>query len=826
MERALSTKIDLNETWKLAWKPIGEAPDVPECASPIDAIVPGDVHVDLIRAGILPEPLVGVNAPKHEWVERAAFAYEREFVIDSDFDRAELVFEGLDCLAEVFVDGRRVGSSANAFVPHVFDVTELVEKGRTHHIRVDLETGVTWAKAQDRSPYECGDNPERIFLRKSQFSFKWDWAPRLVTCGMWRDASLRLYRRAAIRDVMLTSVFEGGAAVLTASVEAEAFEPGEYLLSLRVTLDSQTWEITKNVQLNQGVGSVELAARIDSVRRWFPAGFGDQPMYEVEVEIGAPDGSLDRRRTDYGFREVKIRQDETGEGEKTFVVNVNGTDVFCKGANWVPADSIPARVAREKYDTLISEALEANFNMFRIWGGGIYESDVFYELCDRRGVMIWHDFMFACAEYPEDRDEFLENVRDEAEKAVRRLRHHPCIALWCGNNENDWIYGRMVRGKNERLVDFHGRKIYHEVLPAICAELDPNRPYWPSSPYGGEDPNSEQMGDRHAWNVSILEPDLAARADIRNYRKDRGKFNSEYGVISYALPLTILDYTLDTKIDFSSKAYRVHDNSFNAGVAENESLTDWYLKIGFGSIPQDPATYIAQSLAYQAMGYREAISSFRIRKFDCAGSLFWMYSDCWGTLGWTIVDYYLRRKPSFYWVRKAYAPLAVFVRVEDGAARSFVVNDTLEDVPVTLALEVGDMSGTGRGVAEDLVAPANGVAAGPDIKCGKGYAFARIERDGKTLSDDLVLTHFPAEMEIPAVNVRAQTRKTENGVEVTVESDGFGHFVYLDLPDGAKPDDNYFNLLPTRPKVVTVEGVAPEQVRVGALNARCDGRGR
>ena len=816
----MAVNIDLNGIWKLTGRAIDGAPDVPECNAAIDARVPGDVHEDLMRAGLLPEPLVGANAPKHEWVERAVFTYEREFSVDPDFDRAELVFDGLDCLAEVFIDGQLVGSSANAHVPHCFDVTSFVKSGETHTLKVNIDTGVEWAKKQDPGECRCDDNIERIFLRKSQFSFKWDWAPRLVTCGIWRDAQIKLHKSVILRDVFLNPTFENVAARLEAKVQVEALTEGNYLLNLRVNRNGEVWENTQRVHLAPGTNEASASVYIDPVERWYPADYGDQALYDVQVEIGADGEIFDSHTTTYGFREIKVRQDELSDGEKSFVVNVNGIDVFCKGANWVPADSICARVSDEKYETLITEARAANFNMFRIWGGGIYEDDVFYDLCDRHGIMIWHDFMFACAEYPEDKPEFVENVRDEITKVVRRLRHHPCIALWCGNNENDWIFGFYGRGKDGKCSYFYGENLGHDVCPSICSTLDPQRFYWPSSPFGGDDPNCEQCGDRHAWQVSIHDRDLTMRADVRNYRKDRGKFNSEYGVISYALPRTILDYTQDGAIDLKSEAYKVHDNSFNAGVTETESLTDWYLKVGFGSIPQDPLTYIEQSLAYQAMGYRESISSFRIRKFDCTGSLFWMYSDCWGTLGWTIIDYYLRRKPSFYWVKKAYAPVAVFARYENSEVKTYIVNDTLEELNLDVMLDVGELSGTPERTTMKMTVPANGVAIGPALPFdSRGYALVQALKDGNVISDDLTLTHFPAEMDIPQAKVSADIVQHGDELEITVRSDAFGHFVYLDLPDGAKPTDNYFNLLPSRPKVVRVSGVKPDQVKASAFNA-------
>ncbi|MCX8052234.1 MAG: hypothetical protein N3B12_00355, partial [Armatimonadetes bacterium] len=783
----MSQTIDLNGAWKLTWKPVEGCENVPQCKESIEGKVPGDVHQDLVNAGLLPEPLIGVNAPLHEWIERAVFTYERDLRVDSVFDRAELVFHGLDCLCEVFIDGQSVGSSANAFVPHTFDVSAFVKLGANHKLSVNVDTGVEWAKKLVDGRYNTGDqSPERAYLRKPQFAFKWDWAPRLVTCGIWRGVELKIYEQAAIRDVLLTPKFDGNAATLEATVEIEAFKSGDCIVRLRVVGPGGVWQASEKLVLAEGLSHTRLAARIDPVMKWFPRGYGDQTLYCVSVEIewegdNSTDSAniVDEWSTTYGFREVAIKQDPLPGGEKTFIINVNGIDVFCKGADWVPADSLPARVTSEKYEKLIYEACEANFNMFRIWGGGIYESDTFYDLCNRRGILIWHDFMFACAEYPDDQSWFIENVRDEATKAVRRLRNHPCVVLWCGNNENDWLHGFRARGECKMVAPFFGQSIYHDLLPAVCAELDPMRPYWPSSPFGGEDPNSEAEGDRHSWDVSIIDPDLTQRADIRNYRRDRGKFISEYGVISHALPRTILEYIQEDKaplgdrkskafdrrssvetvpypspyeIDFTSPAYKFHDNPINA-IGEGGGLSDWYQKVAFGSVPNDEMTYLWQSMLYQAMGYREAISDFRIRKFECAGSLFWMYSDCWGTLGWTIIDYYLRRKPSFYWVRKAYAPLAVFVRAEGNSVRSYVVSDILEEKKVSLTLEVGDLTGSNASASRqvDLVVPANGVAAGPELDFGPGYAFAEIRVGDVVVSDDLILTRFPSEMSIPQV---------------------------------------------------------------------------
>lgn len=817
----MSETTSLDGVWSLTWKPVEGCKDVPACKGPIDAYVPGDVHDDLVRAGLLPEPLVGANAPLHEWVERAVFTYERDICVECDCDRAELVFEGLDCFAEVYVDDVRVGGSSNAFVPHVFDVTAALKPGKAQRLRVEVQTGVEWGRKQDHTGYQSQTDPERMFLRKSQFSFKWDWAPRLVTCGVWRSARLNSLKKAVLRDVMLTSRIGEGEAVLDARITVEAFAAGEYLIEMWAVLDAGAWHAEQPCLLKKGLNEISVSVPVEPVELWWPAGYGDQPLYDVVVGVQSDGETLDEYSTTYGFRKIVIRQDPMSDGGTSLVVNVNDVDVFCKGANWVPADSIVARVSDEKYDALIREAVEANFNMLRIWGGGIYESDTFYDLCDRHGIMIWHDFMFACAEYPDGQQWFLDNVKDEAVKAVRRLRDHPCIALWCGNNECDWgcAFAFGTSRPDGQPLKFKGWSIYHEMLPEVCASLDPRRPYWPSSPFGGDDPNSDACGDRHVWSISIQAEDLIERADVRNYRKDNGKFASEYGVLSHALPQTVRDYTGESKIDFSSEAYKAHDNFFNNNSTKGEPLTSWYLEVGFGSVPSDELTCLKQSLAYQAMGYREAISSFRIRKFDCAGSLFWMYSDCWGTLGWTIIDYYLRRKPSFYWVRKAYAPVAVFSRAEGMRVRTFVVNDTLSEVTGDLTCEFGDLDGKSNSSVSKVTVPANGVVEGPCVDFGPGFALVKLECDGAVVSEDLTLTRLPSELKIPSTNLNTAMQQVGDDVEITVCPDSFAHFVWIDHPDHAVPTDNYFNALPGRAKVVRVSGCLAAEVSVSALNA-------
>ena len=452
--------------------------------------------------------------------------------------------------------------------------------------------------------------------------------------------------------------------------------------------------------------------RIAQPDLWWPVPLGGQPLYDVTAVLSARRRELDRRAFRYGLREVALIQEPLGGDEGTsFIIAVNGQKVFCKGADWVPADSIVARVTPAKYRALVSAAAEANFNMFRVWGGGIFEDDAFYQLCDEHGILVWQDFLYACAYYPDDDADFVAESRREAEAALRRLRNYACIALWCGNNENQWIH--YQRGKD--VARCYGERIYDEVLPDVCRRLDPTRPYWPSSPYGGPggpggdgrpDPNSEMEGDRHHWFVSIIAPTLEQRIDYRLYADDRAKFMSEFGILAPPPLDSLRRYLPPDQIARGSAAWDVHSNRFEKGTNQ-EALRRYWRPAEELSLEQ----YVRYSQMIQAEALKFALEHWRRRKFLTAGALFWMYADCWGEVGWTIIDYYLNRKPSYYAVKRALAHVLVSFQEEGDQVGVWLVNDRLDAVPGELTtgwvnLRTGD-------VVSDVVeceAPANAAA--------------------------------------------------------------------------------------------------------------------
>jgi beta-mannosidase len=824
--------VDLNGAWDLAWCDPGQGEKIgwPNtgvgAAEHVTARVPGDVHMDLAEAGVIDEPLYGLNAPDCVWMEQKDWWYSRTFDLSADEigDRVELVFHGLDTTADVWLNGRPVGRSNNMHVPHTFDVTGAARPG-PNLLVVRVDAGIRAAAGKDAARYRMGSEETlpRAWVRKAQFTFEWDWAPRLLTCGIWRPVELRSHRRAALRDVCLrTHLREDGAARVDVLAEVENFTGAALDARVKVTLSRRASHATTIADtLDPGTRTLHGSVTVEQPELWWPAPLGEHALYDVAVVLLANDQELDRRHLRCGLREVTLVQEPIGDEGRSFAIAVNGEKVFCKGANWVPSDSIIARVSPARYGALVAAAAEANFNMFRVWGGGIYEDDLFYSLCDEHGILVWQEFLYACSYYPDEDAEFVAEARREAEKAVRRLRNYACLALWCGNNENQWLHQGASAGGGapERCL---GDRLYDQVLPEVCARLDPTRPYWPGSPYGGQDANSELEGDRHSWSVSIGAPTLEERIDYRRYAEDRGKFVSEFGVLAPPPLDSLRRYLPPRELRRGSKSWAFHNNKFEKGTNQ-EALKRYWQPADEMSL----AEYLRASQTIQAEALKFALEHWRRRKFSTAGALFWMYADCWGEVGWTIVDYYLNRKPSYYAVRRAFAPVLASLQEGPDGVTVWLVNDGRAPVPGELRcgwvnVRTGEMT-------EQVVqaeAPANGAAQVERLPFPAGdreawMAYARFTGGGKLLSSN---RHFLAGFQfnrlgLPAVRVRK--RIVEGGKALEVATDGFAWQVHLDAPRGIHVEDNDFDLLPGEARRVRVHGPREmvKRIHVSALNA-------
>ena len=534
----------------------------------IAATVPGDVHLDMARAGLIADPLFGRNAETCYWMDEEAWWYRRTFEVPagSTWDRAELRFDGLDTTAAVWLNGVLAGESDNFFKPLTCDVSSIIREGE-NVLSVRLNCGLLAARDKPFEKYydwmrgHWPENLPRPWIRKPAYTFQWDWSPRLLTCGIWQGVSLDLHRSLAIRDVFLTSRVETGRAVVSVEVEAENFatETRQAYFTARLKGDT-IYSAGLEATLAPGSNKVTLRLPVARPRLWWPNGSGEPYLYDFELALGDAEAPRDRFACRYGIREVALIQEPQAGGSQSFVFAINGQRIFAKGANWAPADCFPATLNRGRYHALVAEAAGANFNMFRVNGVGLYEKDSFFDCCDELGILLWQDFTYSCGHYPDDDDGFMAEARREAESIVRRLRNHPSLAMWCGNNENQQLH--YISQQTGDVDHFYGREIYHRLLPEVCRSLDPTRPYWPGSAYGGDNPNDPRLGDRHAWDVS-----LGKEGDsYRGYAKDTATFVSEFGFLAPPLKDSLARFLPPDQAAPGSPAWMFHNNIFERGI--------------------------------------------------------------------------------------------------------------------------------------------------------------------------------------------------------------------------------------------------------------------
>jgi len=674
--------IDLGGAWKFrGLRPSGSLPRGVNTKAFrwMDATVPGTVHTDLIARGIIGDPFYRMQENQVQWVDALRWEYRTDFQVPVGMLReraVDLVARGLDTFATVRCNGRRVGTSADMFVEHRFPLRRFLRPGR-NTLSIVFDSPVLRSKQMEKEhgPLEVVLEPHRAFARKAQYSFGWDWGPKLTTSGIWRAISLEAYSGGRLIDpvAQVLSATPGEAVIrLAAGVRRHGVRP----LSVRVFLGGpdRAAEYTREVR----GGGIRFTVRIPDPHLWWPNGHGAQPIYSAVFTLLDGGEVLDEQAVRFGIRTVRLLQ-EKDAGGKSFILVVNDRRIFCKGADWIPSDNFIPRIPHATYDRLLRMARDANMNIIRVWGGGIYEEDVFYDLCDRLGLMVWQDFMFACGEYPET-PSFLRLVLEEAEKAVTRLRNHPSIVLWCGNNECEWLYCTEHPGSSPD--DMTGAKIFRDVLPAVVRRLDPTRPYWRSSPFGEGFPNSEATGNHHQWHV------WSEWKDYPEYEKDSSRFVTEFGFQGPAAVSTFAAVTVPGDRHPQSPVIEHH----NKQVAGTERVIRFMA--AHHSLPRSFEEFVVKGQHVQAEALKTAAEHWRRRKYGTAGVLFWQLNDCWPVTSWSVIDSALRPKAAYYYARRFYAPVLVSIRKREGAQEIWVTSDL--PVPLTAEVEVALMAFSGK----------------------------------------------------------------------------------------------------------------------------------
>lgn len=788
------------------------------------ATVPGCVHTDLLANELIEDPFYRDNEKKQQWIGKTDWEYITTFKVPAqtvERENLEIVFEGLDTYAKVYLNEQLILNADNMFRTWRVDAKPALKAG-DNTLRILFRSPINevlprMAKVNYQLPAP-NDQGEKTspYTRKAPYHYGWDWGPRFVTSGVWRPVSLEVWDHARVDDVQIVvNKFSTEVAELTANVEIKASASG----SATVVVENLTNRVVagkQQIKLNQGTNRVSFDFTISRPRLWWPNGLGDQPLYSFRTRSLVNGRVTDEKVTRTGIRTLELRQ-ERDEAGQSFLFVINGIPVFAKGGNWIPADSFPTRVTKDKYRFFINSVRDSNMNMLRVWGGGIYEADEFYELCDEMGILVWQDFMFACSMYPANQ-EFLDNVRAEATDNVKRLRNHPSIVLWTGNNEVEtaWMNWGWRQNLPASLWDDY-QTIFLGVLQEVCATYDPSRPYWPSSPHGGldDDPDSLRSGNAHFWRVwHFAEP-------FTDYEKQTPRFMSEYGFQSFPNIETVKAYTLPSDRDIESPIMLAHQRHPRGNQLVREYMLRDYAQ------PKDFESFLYVSQVLQAEGIRIGAEHLRRIMPHNMGSLYWQINDCWPVASWSSIDYFGRWKALQYYARRFYNDLLISPNVQNGYLKLYVVSDRVKPVPAQIRVTLMNFDGaTLKNFVHDVnVAPL----------ASRSYLDLRIEQllegtdktnavvycellvNGKVVSShDYFFAPFK-ELSFSKPAIASEVTRTRDGFSVKLSSDKFAKAVFLSVPDhDGFFSDNFFNLAPGREVTVVFRSRHPlsvEQLR-------------
>ncbi|WP_407939951.1 glycoside hydrolase family 2 protein [Nocardiopsis coralli] len=689
------SRSELSEGWTLS----AVSGPVPESMTirDVPARVPGCVHTDLMAAGLIPDPFLDDNESLLQWIGKCDWEYRTTFRWrPGEHDRHDLVFHGLDTVAEIRLNGALVGNTANMHRTYRFDVRGGLVSGE-NELRVRFSSPVRYADAQSlRLGYRPQVNHHPFnAIRKMACSFGWDWGIDTASSGIWRPLHLESWstvRIAQVRPVVdVEAGLDHGASSplgrVTIEVDLERGISGDACVD--AVLTGHGSQAVETVSVAAGESSAAVTLEVPDVRLWWPRSHGDQPLYDVEVRVTTPEGEEhDRWNGRIGFRTVRL--DTTPDEHGTpFTFVINGRPVWIRGANWIPDDAFPQRITRERHADRIAQAEAANMNLLRVWGGGIYESDDFYDLCDERGILVWQDFAFACAAYSEN-EPLRGEVEAEACDNVSRLMRHPALVLWNGSNENIW--GMRAWGFLKRLDGKSwGLDYYERLLPAVVAELDPGREYTPSSPWSGDSPidmdrdaNDPDHGSMHSWEVWN-------RQDWPHYRDTVPRFMAEFGWQGPPTWSTLTRAIGDDPLTPESPGMQTHQKAMEG----NNKLTDGL--VSHVPLPDDMDDWHWAMSWNQATAVRVALEHLRSWTPRCMGAVVWQLNDCWPVTSWAAVDGDGRRKPLFYAMQHAFADRLLTIQPRDGVdtgLAAVVVNDDDRSWSGDLVLRRLDFDGT------------------------------------------------------------------------------------------------------------------------------------
>jgi len=801
--------------------------------------VPSSIFDSLIATGQIERSVLNAYPEKFSWVSEKQWIYRKIFDAPAellDCNRVDLVFDGLDTIANIWLNDKLIAKTSNMFIPFRFDVTHIL-KPRNNSLLVKFEPAIQYAKKlMNRYTSFSGSdfrNPYRVYIRKAQYQFGWDFCPQLPGCGIWRPVRLEGTKKARFADLHIRTVdCNQHYADVKIAVKLDTITRQEFLCKLTLSCGKQT--IEHDLTFNPGEDFQSTVVRIENPLLWWPAGYGRQHLYLLVLQLLSGNEVIDQTQKKIGIRAVKLARslDEPSprvkrrDGEK-FQFEINDQPIFAKGANWVPASIFAGSVTGSDYQKLLHAATQSNINMLRVWGGGYYEANEFYELCDQLGIMVWQDFMFACAYYP-DRQWFTEEVRKEAAEIIKQLRNHPALVLWCGNNEIDWMHNTGKLGKSKK---FYGRAIYHQLLPQLVAELDPDTDYIPTTPLQTAD-SVEWIADRkrelnakrrtlyateHQWGV------WSGHQPIRQYLcppQDVPRFVTEFGLQSLPGMKTIKNLCHSEQLRIGSRMLEKHNYQLDG----NSRL---YRYVGdlFGTA-ENLEQFVYLSQVTQARAVKTYVEHLRAHNFRNNGVLFWQFNDCCPAINWSAVDATYEPKALYYYAKRFFSKLLIAVVPELEKAQAglppalqsldvIAINDTSKPLTATLNCRLIDLFGS---LLDQVAFP---IAIGPfstspllklpraivsPAHPGKFALHLLMDRDGEKIAENLFFYLPDKYIDWPEVEITKRfSQITDRQWKLKLKSNALAKDVQISTTVPAQFSDNFIDLIPPDGFEITID---------------------
>jgi len=767
------------------------------------ASVPGTVHTDLINNKLIPDPFYSDNERNLQWIGDMEWEYRKIFDFPKSFDSTKPIyikFDGVDTIADVFLNGEKIGSTQNMFCSYEFDVSKIIKK-KNNKLLVQFSSSYKYAQTTEakHGKLPVALNSERVYIRKAQYSFGWDWGPSLATSGIWKDVYLLQRSDAFINHYTFNTVrlADNSAAV---EIKGNVGNPHNVNIKLKIMLAKDGYSYEKEIEIKekQFLHSFE----INNPELWWPNGYGSPGLYVLTLRLFGDNVLLDEKINKVGIRTIDLQLKES-KGN-TFRLIVNDKLIFARGTDWIPADLFITRISKEKYKRLIDYAKNGSMNIMRVWGGGFYENDIFYELCDEMGILVWQDFMFACAAYPEF-PAFIDNVKEEFRQNIKRLQNHPSLAVWCGNNENEWNW---MNEQHSSYKEMPGYNIYHKIIPDLLNTLDPKRPYWPSSPFGFDDsPNSELSGNRHQWEIWSM------WKDYNHVYNDNSLFVTEFGFQAPANRLTLEEAIPVGDRNVQSEIFEFH----NKQVEGNERL----FRFLSGHLPVrtkwEDFIYLTQ--LNQGFALKTCLQHWRSNYPVTNGTLIWQHNDCWPVSSWALIDSNLIPKQSYYHVKNIFSQQIITFVKKEKSIEILLVNSSSSVFAGSVKIQIINLPKgkieftehkvlTAKSNSKDMV---SSIADYISIENGTEVIIVSVFDEG----DIMVHRNYYAGkrwkfMSLPKTEI---TLKKSGDNSIVVETDKPAFFITLEAEDIAF-DNNSFILLPGEKEIIKTAFIKDVKLKI------------